>query len=133
MIIGHFKYLLLLSSQALVCVALITDCFLLLPVHGCKPHGSWHKYVVIIILIGHIHYSAVSLSAGHVASIWRLHVRRVHEVIMMLSQVLIELLEVLELLWLRVFIAVVGHVAPVSTGWTSDCSFLVVTVEVLDV
>jgi hypothetical protein len=45
-LIVHLEDLLLLSCQSLMgCLALIV--LVLLPIHHCETHGTWHKNVVV--------------------------------------------------------------------------------------
>lgn len=87
----------------------------LLSVHHCETHGTWHKDVVVWVCA---------------ATIWALGV-----VLRVMRGALVGRLELLRLGLLRVLVAVVGHVSSVRCWvWTSaHGSLLIVAVEVLDV
>lgn len=97
----HIKYFLLLSCQLL-----IWGCATAISswIHDSKPHATWYEYVSSLSIVG------------------RNHSRFYHVVV---------------IIWcvnswmdaLRMFVAVVCHVSSVVAG--SNCSFLVVTIQLL--
>jgi len=84
----------------------------LLAVHDSEPHGAWHKNVIVLA-----------------TDVGRLDLRLVH--ILMLP-VLLDRLQRLQLVLLRILVTVVGHVAS-TASLAADGALLVVAVKVLDV
>jgi hypothetical protein len=128
LVVVHFEYLLLLGSQILVDWWAPTSILVgLSSVHYCKAHGAWHKDIVLPILP-----STGCFDLG-----------LIHEIICMLNMMswlalstwLLHRLEMLMMCWWSVLVRVVGDISAVLNHVLigSKCSFLVVTVELLDV
>ena len=96
----HLKYLLLLSCQVL---------WLSITVHNCKAHGTWHKNVIVSIILASC-------------------VRRLHKVILIWRPVL----NILKLLVsiLRVLTAIVSYISSILI---LDAAFLIMAVKILNV
>lgn len=119
-VVCHFEYFLLLSSQTvLIWIRLI----FLLTVHVSESHGSRHEYVVVL--------TRVIIRPVNLAPIRRLNSLLVNVIIMVLLKVVVQLVEVLVLL-LRVLVAVVSYISALLTS-TTHCPFLIVAVEILNV
>ena len=71
LIIVHFEYFLLLSSQVLWYLCTSSVGRLTTSVHDCKAHGSWYENIILTIL----------------ATTRRFDLRLVHEIIVMLNMV----------------------------------------------
>ena len=71
LIIVHFEYFLLLSSQVLWHLCASTAGWLTTSVHHCEPHGSWYENIILTIL----------------ATTGRFNLRLVHEIIVVLNMV----------------------------------------------
>ena len=120
MLIVNFKYFLLLGIQIQRLLALGSTRSIWLSINRCESHRSRNEY--IISCVSNVWY--LSSVNWHPASrIWCCYCCSVHEVIVMLSIVLVLILE----LWLLcVFVAVV--ICHISFIWYSYCSFLIMTV-----
>lgn len=113
--IVHLEYFLLLGCQ-IHSLAILTS--VLLPVHDSKSHGSWYENVILV-------------SDDILTIIGRLNLGLMHVISLL---ILIHLLEVLKLILLGVFVAVVGYISTCLLLTLSiDLAFLIVTVKILDI
>lgn len=113
----HLENFLLLGCQIHSLATILSS--VLLPVHDGKSHGSWYKNVVLVSDILTTIIRRLNLGLMHVISLL----------------ILIHLLEMLKLVLLRIFVAVVGYI---STGLllgllTINLALLIVAVKVLDI
>jgi len=120
MLIVNFKYFLLLSIQVQRLLALGSIRSIRLSVNCCESHWSRNEYVISCISSD---WNLSSFNWHSAGCIRCCNSCPVHEIILMLSIVLILILE----LWLlSVFIAIV--ICHISFIWYSNCSFLIMTV-----
>ena len=110
----HLENFLLLGGQIHGLATILAS--VLLPVHDGKSHGARDENVVLVSNILPI--------------IWRLNLRLVHVILLL---ILVHLLEVLELVLLGIFVAVVGYISTCLLSLPIDLALLIVAVEVLDV
>ena len=113
----HLENFLLLGCQIHRLATILSS--VLLPVHDSKSHGSWYKNVVLVSDV----LSTI---------IWRLNLGLMHVISLL---ILIHLLEMLKLILLRIFVAVVGYISTcLLLGLlTIDLALLIVAVKVLDI
>ena len=113
----HLENFLLLGCQIHSWATILSS--VLLPVHDRKSHGSWYENVVLA-------------SAVLSTIIWRLNLGLMNVISLL---ILIHLLEMLKLVLLGVFVAVVRHISTclLSGLLTIDLALLIVAVKILDV
>jgi hypothetical protein len=113
----HLENFLLLGCQIHSWATILSS--VLLPVHDSKSHGSWYENVVLA-------------SAVLSTIIWRLNLGLMNVISLL---ILIHLLEMLKLVLLGVFVAVVRHISTclLSGLLTIDLALLIVAVKILDV
>ena len=111
----HLEYFLLLGCQ-IHSLAILTS--VLLPIHYSKSHGSWNKNVVLV-------------SDDILTIIRRLNLGLMHIISLL---ILIHLLEMLNMILLGVFVAVVGYISTCLLLTLSvNLAFLIVAIEILNV
>ena len=112
----HLENFLLLGGQIHRCTTILSS--VLLPIHDSKSHGSWYENVVLV-------------SDVLTTIIWRLNLSLMNVILLL---ILIHLLELLKLVLLRIFIAVVGYISTCLLGLLSiNLALLIVAVKILNI